>query len=292
MKGLAILLRRGSQVVVQGITGRQGSFHTRLMLNYGTRIVAGVTPGKGGSEFFGVKVYDTVVEAMSKHEFDVSAIFVPAPFAKEAALEAIDSGIKLVVIITEHIPIKDSIEIMEEANAAGARIIGPNCPGIITSGESKVGVMPTHIFKSGVVGVVSRSGTLTYEVAWKITKCGLGQTTCLGIGGDPVTGLNFIDVLKLFETDEQTKAVVLLGEIGGNAEEMAAQYIEREGYTKPLIAYVAGRTAPSGKRMGHAGAIVTGTLGTAKSKIEAFAAAGISVAEKPSDVTRILTQKL
>jgi succinyl-CoA synthetase alpha subunit len=292
MKGLAILLRRGSKVVVQGITGRQGSFHTRLMLNYGTRIVAGVTPGKGGSEFFGVKVYDTVVEAMSKHEFDVSAIFVPAPFAKEAALEAIDSGIKLVVIITEHIPIKDSIEIMEEANAAGARIIGPNCPGIITSGESKVGVMPTHIFKSGVVGVVSRSGTLTYEVAWKITKCGLGQTTCLGIGGDPVTGLNFIDVLKLFETDEQTKAVVLLGEIGGNAEEMAAQYIEREGYTKPLIAYVAGRTAPSGKRMGHAGAIVTGTLGTAKSKIEAFAAAGISVAEKPSDVTRILTQKL
>jgi succinyl-CoA synthetase alpha subunit len=292
MKGLAILLRRGSKVVVQGITGRQGSFHTRLMLNYGTRIVAGVTPGKGGSEFFGVKVYDTVVEAMSKHEFDVSAIFVPAPFAKEAALEAIDSGIKLVVIITEHIPIKDSIEIMEEANAAGARIIGPNCPGIITSGESKVGVMPTHIFKSGIVGVVSRSGTLTYEVAWKITKCGLGQTTCLGIGGDPVTGLNFIDVLKLFETDEKTKAVVLLGEIGGNAEEMAAQYIEREGYTKPLIAYVAGRTAPSGKRMGHAGAIVTGTLGTAKSKIEAFAAAGISVAEKPSDVTRILTQKL
>jgi succinyl-CoA synthetase alpha subunit len=292
MKGLAILLRRGSKVVVQGITGRQGGFHTRLMLNYGTRIVAGVTPGKGGSEFCGVKVYDTVVEAMSKHEFDVSAIFVPAPFAKEAALEAIDSGIKLVVIITEHIPIKDSIEIMEEANAAGVRIIGPNCPGIITSGESKVGVMPTHIFKSGVVGVVSRSGTLTYEVAWKITKCGLGQTTCLGIGGDPVTGLNFIDVLKLFETDEQTKAVVLLGEIGGNAEEMAAQYIEREGYTKPLIAYVAGRTAPPGKRMGHAGAIVTGTLGTAKSKIEAFAAAGISVAEKPSDVTRILTKKL
>jgi len=285
-------LRRGSKVVVQGITGRQGSFHTRLMLNYGTRIVAGVTPGKGGSEFFGVKVYDTVVEAMSKHEFDVSAIFVPAPFAKEAVLEAIDSGIKLVVIITEHIPIKDSIEIMEEANAAGVRIIGPNCPGIITSGESKVGVMPTHIFKSGVVGIVSRSGTLTYEVAWKITKCGLGQTTCLGIGGDPVTGLNFIDVLKLFETDEQTKAVVLLGEIGGNAEEMAAQYIEREGYTKPLIAYVAGRTAPPGKRMGHAGAIVTGTLGTAKSKIEAFAAAGISVAEKPSDVTRILTKKL
>ncbi len=292
MKGLAILLRRGSKVVVQGITGRQGGFHTRLMLNYGTRIVAGVTPGKGGSEFFGVKVYDTMVDAKSKHDFDVSAIFVPAPFAKEAALEAIDSGIKLVVIITEHIPIKDSIEIMERAKAAGVSVIGPNCPGIITSGESKVGVMPIQIFKPGVVGIVSRSGTLTYEVAWKITRCGLGQTTCLGIGGDPVTGLNFIDALKLFETDDKTRAVVLLGEIGGNAEEMVAQYIEREGYTKPLIAYVAGRTAPPGKRMGHAGAIVTGTLGTAKSKIEAFAAAGISIAEKPSDVTRILTKKL
>jgi succinyl-CoA synthetase alpha subunit len=292
MKELAILLRQDSKVVVQGITGKQGSFHTRMMLNYGTQIVAGVTPGKGGSEFLGVKVYDTVVEAKSKHDFDVSAIFVPAPFAKEAALEAIDSGIKLVVIITEHIPIKDSIEIMERANAADVSVIGPNCPGIITSGESKVGVMPNDIFKPGIVGVVSRSGTLTYEVAWKITLCGLGQTTCLGIGGDPVTGLNFIDALKLFETDKQTKAVVLLGEIGGNAEELTAQYIKREGYTKPLIAYIAGRTAPPGKRMGHAGAIVIGTLGTAKSKIEAFAAAGISIAEKPSDITRILMKKL
>lgn len=292
MKELAILLRQGSKVVVQGITGKQGGFHTRMMLNYGTQIVAGVTPGKGGSEFLGVKVYDTVVEANSKHDFDVSAIFVPAPFAKEAALEAIDSGIKLVVIITEHIPIKDSIEIMERAKAADVSVIGPNCPGIITSGESKVGVMPNDIFKPGIVGVVSRSGTLTYEVAWKITLCGLGQTTCLGIGGDPVTGLNFIDALKLFETDKQTKAVVLLGEIGGNAEELTAQYIKKEGYTKPLIAYIAGRTAPPGKRMGHAGAIVTGTLGTAKSKIEAFAAAGISIAEKPSDITRILMKKL
>ena len=196
------------------------------------------------------------------------------------------------VIITEHIPIKDSIEVMERAKAAGVSVIGPNCPGIITSGESKVGVMPNDIFKPGIVGVVSRSGTLTYEVAWKITLCGLGQTTCLGIGGDPVTGLNFIDALKLFETDKQTKAVVLLGEIGGNAEELTAQYIKREGYKKPLIAYIAGRTAPPGKRMGHAGAIVTGTLGTAKSKIEAFAAAGISIAEKPSDITRILMKTL
>jgi succinyl-CoA synthetase alpha subunit len=292
MKSVAILLRRGHRVVVQGITGRQGAFHTRLMRDYGTRIVAGVTPGKGGSKICGINVYDTMVEAQGKHQFDVSAIFVPAPFTKEAALEAIDAGIKLVVIVTEHIPIKDSIEIMERAKAAGVSIVGPNCPGVITPGESKVGVMPAHIFTPGVVGVVSRSGTLTYEVAWNITGCGLGQTTCVGIGGDPVTGLSFIDVLRRFETDDQTRAVVLLGEIGGNSEEMAAQYIEREGYTKPIVAYVAGSAAPPGKCMGHAGAIVTGTRSTAKSKIEALAAAGVAIAEKPSDVATILTKKV
>jgi succinyl-CoA synthetase alpha subunit len=289
---LAILLRGENKVVVQGITGTQGSFHTLSMLDYGTRIVAGVTPGKGGTQIFGVKVYDTVDEAQSRHEFDTSVIFVPARFAKEAALEAINSGIKLAVIITEGIPIEASIEIMERAKAAGVSVLGPNCPGIITPGESKVGVMPSHIFKSGVVGVASRSGTLTYEVALKITECGLGQTTCLGLGGDPVTGLNFIDVLRLFENDDQTRAVVLIGEIGGNAEELAAHYIERADYKKPIVAYVAGRSAPPGKRMGHAGAIITGTLGTAKSKIEAFVAAGVSVAEKPSDIAKVLTEKL
>ena len=289
---MAILLRREHRVVVQGITGRQGAFHTRLMRDYNTRIVAGVTPGKGGSTVEGIPVYDTIVAAQRKHQLDVSVIFVPAPFAKEAALEAIDAKIALVVIVTEHIPIKDAIEVMEWAEAAGVRVVGPNCPGIITPGESKVGVMPAHIFTPGVVGVVSRSGTLTYEIAGTITAYGLGQTTCVGIGGDPVTGLSFIDVLRLFEADDQTRAVVLLGEIGGNAEEMAAQYIAHEGYSKPIIAYVAGRAAPPGKRMGHAGAIITGTRGTAVSKIEALVAAGVLIAEKPSDVATILTKQV
>jgi len=289
---LAILLGEKNKVVVQGITGRQGTFHTRLMLDYGTKIVAGCTPGKGGTEVFGIPVYDTMDEVVTTHEPDTSIIFVPARFGKDAALEAIDSGIKLIVIITEDIPIKDSIEVMARGKAAGVNILGPNCPGIITPRESKVGIMPTHIFKPGAIGVVSRSGTLTYEIAWKITKCGLGQTTCLGIGGDPVTGLNFLDVLRMFEKDDKTKAVVLIGEIGGNAEELVAHYIKSEGYTKSIIAYIAGRTAPPGKRMGHAGAIVTGTLGTARNKIEAFAAADIDVAEKPSDITRMLANIL
>jgi len=292
VKGLAILLGEKNKVVVQGITGRQGTFHTRLMLDYGTKIVAGCTPGKGGTEVFGIPVYDTMDEVVTTHEPDTSIIFVPARFGKDAALEAIDSGIKLIVIITEHIPIKDSIEVMARGKAAGVNILGPNCPGIITPRESKVGIMPTHIFKPGAIGVVSRSGTLTYEIAWKITKCGLGQTTCLGIGGDPVTGLNFLDVLRMFEKDDKTKAVVLIGEIGGNAEELVAHYIKSEGYTKSIIAYIAGRTAPPGKRMGHAGAIVTGTLGTARNKIEAFAAADVDVAEKPSDITRMLANIL
>lgn len=292
MKGLAILLGEKNKVVVQGITGRQGTFHTRLMLDYGTKIVAGCTPGKGGTEVFGIPVYDTMDEVVTSHEPDTSIIFVPARFAKDAALEAIDSGIKLLVIITEHIPIKDSIEVMARGKTADVSIVGPNCPGIITPSESKVGIMPAHIFKPGAIGVVSRSGTLTYEIAWKITKCGLGQTTCLGIGGDPVTGLNFLDVLRMFEKDDKTKAVVLIGEIGGDAEELVAHYIKREGYTKPIIAYIAGRTAPPGKRMGHAGAIVTGTLGTARNKIEAFAAADVDVAEKPSDITKMLANIL
>jgi succinyl-CoA synthetase alpha subunit len=289
---MTILLDGENRVVVQGITGKQGLFHTRLMLDYGTKIVAGVTPGMGGTVWLGVNVYDTVVEALNRQDFDTSVIFVPARFAKEAALEAIDSKIKMVVIVTERLPVKGSIEIMERAKSAGVIVLGPNSPGIITPGESKVGVMPDHIFKPGVIGVVSRSGTLTYEIAWKITERGLGQTTCLGIGGDSVVGLNFIDVLKLFEEDKQTRAVALIGEIGGKAEELVAQYIEREGFTKPIVAYIAGRTAPTGKRMGHAGAIVMGKHGTAMSKIKAFGAAGISVAKKPSDVARILDKKL
>jgi len=281
-----------TKAVVQGITGAQGSFHTRLMLDYGTKIVAGVTPGKGGTQVHGVPVYDTVDEAVMEHEANASIIFVPAPFAADAAFEAIEAGMKTLVVITERIPIRDAVEVMAYAKREGVVVIGPNTPGIIVPGECKLGIMPSHVFRSGVVGVASRSGTLTYEIASGLSVLGLGQSTCVGLGGDPIVGLSFVDVLERFGEDEQTRAVALIGEIGGNLEELAAEFVASEGFDKPVVAFVAGRTAPAGRRMGHAGAIVMGRAGTAQSKIEAFLRAGVGVAEKPSDVARILAGEL
>jgi succinyl-CoA synthetase alpha subunit len=287
---MGIIIDKNTRAIVQGITGTQGSFHTKLMLEYGTKIVAGTSPGKGGTRFENVPIYDTVEEAQKEDPADASIIFVPAPFAVDAAMEAIDNGIKTVVTITEHIPIRDSISLMAFARENKAVAIGPNTPGIITPGECKLGIMPAHIFKPGSIGMISRSGTLTYEIAASLTGKGLGQSTCLGLGGDPITGLNFIDVLKMFRNDAHTKAVVLIGEIGGNLEELTAGYIEEEEYPKPVVAYVAGRSAPPGKRMGHAGAIIMGKAGTAESKIEAFKKAGVQVAEKPGDVAELMTK--
>lgn len=279
-------------MLVQGITGNQGSFHTNLMLNYGTKIVAGTSPGKGGTSVFGVPVFDTVAEAQSKHSFDASIVFVPAPFATDAALEALEGGAKIVVVITEHVPVHDSVDLMSFAKEKNAIIVGPNTPGVITPGKSKVGILPAQVFVAGNVGIASRSGTLTYEIAAALSKTGVGQSTCLGVGGDPVTGLNFVDTLEMFRDDSETKAVVLIGEIGGNFEEAAAEYVAEARYTKPVVAYVAGRFAPVGKRMGHAGAIVMGKAGTAKSKIDAFEQGCVPVAEKPSDVARLVVQLL
>jgi succinyl-CoA synthetase alpha subunit len=289
---LRLLVGKDTKAIVQGITGTQGNFHTKLMLDYGTQIVAGVTPGKGGTSVHGVPVYNSVEEAVKKHDANTSIIFVPARFAADAALEAIKSRLKTIVIITEHIPVKDAIQVMARAKQYGATIIGPNTPGIIAPGECKLGVMPAHVFKPGIVGVVSRSGTLTYEIAAGISARGLGQSTCIGLGGDPVVGLSFVEVLKMFEADDRTEAVALIGEIGGNLEELAADFVSREGYSKPVVAFVAGRTAPPGKRMGHAGAIIMGGAGTAQSKIDAFREAGAGVAEKPGDVARLLAERL
>ena len=287
---MGIILSKESKVAVQGITGRQGILHTALMLGYGTRIVAGVTPGKGGQQVQNVPVYDHASEAVSNHGADTSILFVPAPFARRAVVEAIDADIKTLVIITEGIPQKDAIEFIAKANKKdGVIIVGPNCPGIINPlHKIKVGIMPDHIFRPGSVGIASRSGTLTYEIAWHISNAGLGQSTCVGIGGDAIVGLDFIRLLEMFKDDEETKCVVLIGEIGGNSEELAAQYISETNYPKPVVAYIAGRLAPPGKRMGHAGAIIMGSTGTAKSKIDAFTIAGVPVAEKPSDVARLL----
>ena len=289
---MPIIVNKNTKAIVQGITGKQGSFHTKLMLEYGTKIVAGVTPGKGRTRIHNIPVYDTVEEALEKHEANASIIFVPAPFAADAILEALENGIKTIVTITEHIPIKDAISVMSYAKQQGATIIGPNTPGIISPEECKLGIMPAHIFRKGNVGIISRSGTLTYEIAASLTRNGLGQSTCLGLGGDPITGLNFVDALKMFREDPQTEAVVLIGEIGGNLEELAAEYITKENYPKPVAAFIAGRTAPPGKRMGHAGAIIMGKAGTAESKIEALKNAGVDVAEKPSDIAGLLLRKL
>ena len=289
---MAVLIGKQTRAIVQGITGNQGSFHTRLMLDYGTRIVAGVTPGKGGTTAVGLPVFDTVASALEKTEANASIIFVPAPYAKEAAMEAIDAGLSPVVIITEMIPARDTMILIEYAKNRGATIIGPNTPGIITSGESKLGIMPGDVFKPGKVGLASRSGTLTYEIAASLTHDGIGQSTCLGIGGDPFTGLNFVDVLRLFRDDPATDTVVLIGEIGGSAEEDAANHIRDTKYPKLVAAYIAGRAAPPGKRMGHAGAIITGTEGTADAKMMSLREAGVLVAEIPSELPRLLLQQV
>ena len=289
---MGIFVDKNTKAIVQGITGAQGSFHTRLMLDLGTKIVAGVTPGKGGMRIHGVPVYDTAENALEEHVANATVVFVPAPFAADAALEAIEARLKTIVIITERIPVKDAIQIMAHARQRNATVIGPNTPGIITPAACKLGIMPAHVFRKGVVGMASRSGTLTYEIAAGLSAKGLGQSTCLGLGGDPVVGLSFVEVLKEFEKDVSTKAVALIGEIGGNLEEKASEFISKEGYEKPVAAFIAGRTAPPGKRMGHAGAIIMGGAGTAQNKIEALEAAGVSVVEKPGDVARILAEKL
>jgi len=285
---MAILVSRKTRAIVQGITGSQGTYHTKLMLEYGTKIVAGVTPGRGGTEVHGIPVFDTAQEAIDRFKANASIIFVPAPFAKDAILENIDAGLSPVIVITEGIPVKDEIQIMEVARIKGTTIIGPNTPGIITPSQCKLGIMPGHIFKKGSVGLVSRSGTLTYEIAASLTNSRLGQSTCLGIGGDPIVGLNFVDVLEMFRRDPETKKIAMIGEIGGNAEETAAEYIKKTKYPKPIAAYVAGRAAPPGKRMGHAGAIIMGKSGTAETKIETLRKAGVKVALKPGEIAKLL----
>ncbi len=283
---MAIWADENIRLLVQGITGHQGQFHTKAMMEFGTKIVAGVTPGKGGMEVHGVPVYNTVEEAMEK-EPNASIVFVPAPFAKDAVIEALDAGIKLVVVITENIPFHDAMQFVHYAKYKGARIIGPNCPGIASPGKTKIGILPNVIFKEGNIGVASRSGTLTYEIVNALSQAGFGQSTCVGLGGDPIIGSTFIDALEAFEKDSQTEAIVLVGEIGGTAEEEAAEYIAAN-VTKPVYAYIAGRTAPPGKRMGHAGAIISGGKGTAESKIKAFEEAGVKVAKFPHEIAELI----
>ena len=283
-----IILDENTKCVVQGITGKQGSFHAQEMLKYNTKILAGTSPGKGGQKLGEINVYDSIKETKEELDINASIIFVPAPYAMDAAFEAI-SQLDMVVIITEHIPIHDSMKIVEYARQNDTIVIGPNTPGIITPGIGKLGIMPTHIFTEGNIGIVSRSGTLTYEVAQQITRAGMGQSTCLGIGGDSIVGMDFADVLQMFEDDNDTEAMVMIGEIGGNAEEKAAEYIA-ERIQKPVIAYIAGVTAPPGKRMGHAGAIIEGESGTAKSKIKSLETAGVNVARRPSEIAGFIQE--
>lgn len=288
---MSILVDNTTRVVVQGITGRDGSFHTKAMLDYGTNIVAGVSPGKGGTEVYGVPVFNTVQEAVEKTDANTSIIFVPARFAPDALWEAGFAGLKLVVCITEGIPAFELVKVCHYYRANGIRLIGPNSPGLISPGLCKVGILPSSIFQRGNVGIVSRSGTLTYEVVYHITQLGLGQSTCIGIGGDQVIGTNFIEVLELFEKDDQTKAVVLIGEIGGRDEEDAGDYIKGK-FSKPVVAFIAGKTAPKGKRMGHAGAIIAGGEGTAAEKAEYLSRCGVKVAETPNQVALYIKQEL
>lgn len=288
---MPILVDNNTRAIVQGITGNQGSFHTRLMLEYGSKIVAGVTPGKGGEAIHGLLVYDSVKDALSQHDANSSIVFVPARFCKAAILEAIEQFLSPIVVITEGIPVHDSMIILEKAKRKNIRIIGPNTPGIITPNQYKLGIMPGHLFSRGSIGLASRSGTLTYEIASKLTTSKQGQSTCLGIGGDKVTGLHYIDVLEMFREDSQTRVIVLVSEIGGTMEEETAEFIARTKHEKPIIAFIAGRTAPAGKTMGHAGAIISGGRGSATSKIRAFKKAGVYVAETPSDVARIINEQ-
>ncbi len=289
---MSILIDENTKVVVQGLTGREGQFHGQQMLDYGTNIVAGVTPGKGGQEVLGVPIFNTVKEAVEKTGADTSVLFVPAAACADSACEAADAGIKLVVIITEHIPVLDMVRVKNHLNAKGTMLIGPNCPGLISPGKCKIGIQPGYIHKQGNIGLISRSGTLTYEAVFQLSNEGLGQSTCIGIGGDPVPGLKFIELLEMFRDDPQTEAVCVIGEIGGDNEEKAAQYIKDTNYPKPVFGFIAGLTAPPGKRMGHAGAIISGSKGRGEDKIKAMQDAGITVIKDLGDFGKIVAQTL
>lgn len=286
---MAVLINKESKVIVQGITGRDGSFHAQKMKEYGTNVVGGTSPGKGGQEVAGMPVFNTVADAVRATGANVSIIFVPAPFAKDAMLEAADAGISLIVCITEGVPVQDAVEAQRYIQLRGAHLVGPNCPGLISPGLSMVGIMPTNIFRQGHTGVISRSGTLTYEVVDNLTKAGMGQSTAIGVGGDPVVGLYFEDMLQLFQDDPDTDSIVIIGEIGGDAEERAAQFI-KEHVTKPVVAFIDGREAPPGKHMGHAGAIISSGKGTAAEKIQAFRAAGVPVAMETREIPEMLNE--
>src|SRR5436190_11224940 len=280
---MSILINKSTRVICQGITGKAGAFHTKGCKEYGTQIVGGVTPGKAGETVEGLPVFDTVIEAVEKTGANATMIFVPAAFTADAILEAIDAGIKVICAITEGVPVLDMVRVYELARKSDAALIGPNCPGVITPGECKIGIMPGYIHKPGKVGIMSRSGTLTYEAVWQTTNLGLGQSTCIGLGGDPIVGTNYIDLFERFEKDPQTEAILMIGEIGGTAEEEAAAYVQKH-VTKPVAAFIAGRTAPPGRRRGHAGAIISGAKGTGAKKVAALQAAGIEVAASPADM--------
>lgn len=288
---MSIIIDKSTRLIVQGITGRDGSFHAKLMKEYGTEVVGGTSPGKGGTDVDGIPVFNTVYEAVEQTEANTSIIFVPARFAADAIMEAADAGIRLIVCITEGIPTLDVIKAYRFAEQKGAMLIGPNCPGIISPGKSLVGILPGQVFKQGNVGIISRSGTLTYEIVFQLTANDMGQSTAIGIGGDPVVGVHFLQLLEMFEKDPETESIVMIGEIGGNAEELAAEYI-RDHVSKPVVAFIAGQTAPPGKQMGHAGAIISGSSGSAKDKIAALEAAGIEVAQEPADVPQLLKKKM
>jgi len=288
---MSIFVDKNSKVLVQGATGHQGVYHIGAMLEFGTKVVAGVTPGKGGQKVHDVPIYNNVLDAVSENEINTTLILVPARFAKDAVFEALDNGIKTVVTITENIPFHDAMEFVHYAKYKDAVLIGPNCPGIASPGKTKIGILPGDIFKKGNVGVASRSGTLTYEIVNSLTEKGIGQSTCVGLGGDPIIGTTFIDALKAFEKDNETKAIVLVGEIGGTAEEDASEYI-KEHISKPVFAFIAGRTAPPGKRMGHAGAIIARGKGTAESKIKAFDKAGVKLAKFPTDIADLIEESV